>query len=118
MRFMLALALLALGACGRGETQPQALEGAMAIDCALGEGSPFGRDCLVEKVAGEQGPEFVVRHPDGKFRRLRIAEDRAGIVAIDGADEAVNERVGDPAVLQVSVGADRYRFPANLDAQS
>lgn len=118
MRFALGLGVLVLGACGGGETQPQAAEGATPIDCALGEGAQFGPDCLVEKVAGEQGPEFVVRHPDGKFRRLRIGEDRAGMVAIDGADEALNTRVGEPAMLQVTVGADRYRFPANLDAQS
>ncbi len=99
------------------ETQPQAAEGATRIDCALGEGSEFGPDCLVEKVAGEQASEFVVRHPDGAFRRFRIAADRSGMTAVDGADEAVNERAGDPPVLQVTVGADRYRFPADLDAK-
>ena len=39
------------------------------------------------------------------------------MVAIDGADEARNRLVGDPPLLEVTVGADRYRFPANLDAQ-
>lgn len=111
----LGLALL-VAACHRGGEQPQAEPGARRIDCALGEGSRFGPDCLVEKVAGEQGPEFVVRHPDGSFRRLRIAPDRSGMIAISGADEAVNELVGDPKVLQVTVGADRYRFPADVDA--
>ena len=117
---MRALALpitMALAACGGGETQPQAVAGATQIDCALGEGSDFAPDCLVEKVEGEQGPDFVVRHPDGKFRRLRIAENRGGMIAIDGADEALNTLVGEPKNLQVTVGADRYRFPANLDAQ-
>jgi hypothetical protein len=117
MRAALVFGTLLVAACGRGETQPQATEGAAAIDCALGAGSQFGPDCLVERVAGEQGPEFVVRHPDGKFRRLRIADNRAGMVAIDGADEAVNEFVGEPAVLQVAIGADLYRFPADLDAK-
>jgi hypothetical protein len=112
-----ALALLLLAGCSRGEAQPQAEPGATRIECALGEGSLFGPDCLVEKVAGEQGPEFVVRHPNGGFRRFRIAENRAGMVAVDGADEAVNELVGDPKVLQVTVGADRYRFPADIDAR-
>ncbi len=115
MRLGFVAALLTLAACG-GETQPQAAEGAIRIDCALGEGSDFGPDCLVEKVPGEEGSEFVVRHPDGKFRRLRIAADRHGMVAIDGADDAVNELAGDPPVLQVTVGADRYRFPSDIDA--
>jgi hypothetical protein len=114
----IALSLVfALAGCGGQDGQPQAMEGALRIDCALGEGSNFGPDCLVERVSGEQGREFVIRHPDGKFRRLRIAENRAGMVAIDGADEALNEHVGQPPVLQVTVGADRYRIPANLDAQ-
>lgn len=106
---------LALAACSAGEAQPQAEPGAVRIDCALGEGSGFGPDCLVEKVAGERGPEFIVRHPDGGFRRLRIADDRSGMIALDGADDAVNERVGQPPVLQVTVGRDRYRIPADLD---
>ena len=117
MRFAaIVFCVLALSACGKGEEQPQAGAGATRIDCALGEGSEFGPDCLVEKVAGEQGSEYVVRHPDGGFRRLRIAEDRAGMVAVDGAEEAVNELIGSPPVLQVTIGADRYRFPADLDA--
>ena len=111
-----ALCLSALAACGRGEEQPQAAEGATRIDCAIGGKTDFAPVCLVEKVAGEQGAEYVVRHPDGGFRRLRIAENRAGMVAIDGAEDARNELVGKPPVLQVMVGKDLYRFPANLDA--
>ena len=110
-----ALSFLALAACG-GAAQSQAQPGAARVECALGEGSDFGPDCLVEKVAGEQGAEFVVRHPDGGFRRFRIAEDRSGMIALDGADTASNQLVGELKVLQVTVGADRYRFPANLDA--
>jgi hypothetical protein len=110
------LALLALVACNRGEAQPQAAEGARRIDCAQGEGSAFGPDCLVEKVAGEQGAEYVVRHPNGAFRRFRIAQDRTGMVAIDGADEAVSTLGGNPPMMEVTVGQDRYRFPADLDA--
>ncbi|MGN3973108.1 hypothetical protein [Tsuneonella sp. SYSU-LHT278] len=109
------MAALLVAACG-GETQPQAAEGATRIECALGEGGNMGPDCLVERVAGEEGGEFVVRHPDGKFRRFRIAPDRRGMIAVDGADDAVNAIAGDPPVLEVTVGADRYRFPADIDA--
>lgn len=110
-----AIGAVSLGGCAPGATQPQAVDGARKIDCALGAGAQFGRDCLVEKVAGEEGPEFVVRHPDGGFRRFRIAPDRSGMIALDGADTAVNELVGSPRELQVTVGADRYRFPADVD---
>lgn len=116
MRAFPAVALLALVACNRGEAQPQASDGAQRIECAQGEGSEFGPDCLVEKVAGEEGLEFVVRHPGGAFRRFRIAQDRTSMIAIDGADEAVSTLSGDPPELEVTVGPDRYRFPATLDA--
>ncbi len=117
MRRWAAAVLLALVACTQGEAQPQASEGARRIECAQGEGSAFGADCLVETIAGEQGSEFVVRHPNGAFRRFRIADDRMSMIVIDGADEAVNTMSGDPPMMEVSVGDDRYRFPADLDAQ-
>jgi hypothetical protein len=107
--------MLGLVACNRGEAQPQANEGAQRIECAQGEGDEFGPDCLVEKVVGEEGAEFVVRHPGGAFRRFRIAQDRKSMIAIDGADQAVNVLAGDPPVMEVTVGPDRYRFPAKLD---
>lgn len=116
MRSFLAIAMLSLVSC-RGEAQPQAAEGAARIECSQGEGSDFGADCLVETVVGEEGSEFVVRHPGGAFRRFKIASDRSGMIAIDGADEARNALVGNPPVLEVTVGTDRYRFPADLDAQ-
>ena len=117
MRFWPALGVFALVACSQGEAQPQAAEGARRIECTQGEGGQFGPDCLVEKVAGEEGPEFVVRHPNGAFRRFRIAQDHQGMIAIDGADEAVSALRGQPPVMEVTVGPDRYRFPADLDAQ-
>ena len=117
MRPWPAFALLALVACSQGEAQPQANDGARRIACAQGEGGQFGPDCLVEKVAGEEGPEFVVRHPNGAFRRFRIAQDRKSMIAVDGADEAVSTLSGDPPVMEVTVGPDRYRFPADLNAQ-
>ncbi len=117
MRPFAALALLALVACNPGEAQPQASAGALRIECAQGANGELGPDCLVEKVDGEAGPEFVVRHPGGAFRRFRIAQDRSGMVAIDGADEAVNVLAGDPPLLEVRVGPDRYRFPVDLDAK-
>ena len=117
MRQLAAFALLVLVACNRGEAQPQAASGAQRIECAQGEGSDFGPDCLVESVAGEEGTEFVVRHPDGAFRRFRIAQDRRSMIAIDGADGAINSLQGDPPVMEVTVGPDRYRFPADLDAR-
>ncbi|GGD93476.1 hypothetical protein GCM10011515_11590 [Tsuneonella deserti] len=116
MRWLVLPVALYLASCSSGEAQPQAGEDARRIECAQGEGSRFAPDCLVERVSGEEGPEFVVRHPGGAFRRFRIAKDRKGMIAIDGADEAVSALSGEPPVMEVAVGVDRYRFPADLDA--
>lgn len=116
MRRIAVLCAVMLVACGQGEAQPQAADGALRIECAQGEGSVFGADCLVERVAGEEGSEYVVRHPNGSFRRFRIAQDRKSMIAIDGADDAISSLAGDPPLMEVTVGPDRYRFPADLDA--
>jgi hypothetical protein len=116
MRGAPAAALIALAACSNGDAQPQAADGATEVECALAGRQTFARDCLVERIEGEEGSEFVVRHPDGGFRRLKIAPDRSGMIAIDGADDAVNSLAGEPPMLEVRIGTDRYRFPADIDA--
>ncbi len=102
--------LLALPACSQAEVQPQAEEGATAIECAIGPGSQFGPDCLVERASDGDAQLLVVRHPDGGLRRFELLPDGAGLAAYDGADEAVQSLDGD--ILEVTVAGDRYRFPA------
>ena len=50
-----------------------------------------------------------------QFRLFNAAEDGSGLVPHDGAEGAVNRLEGDK--LEVSVGEDRYRFPAKANAQ-
>ena len=56
---------------------------------------------------------FVMRHPDGGFRKLASADTPAGLVEFDGAQRAESQRVGDEIVL--SIGDDRYRWEAPGD---
>ncbi len=111
MRISSALILvLASSGCSAGAEQPQAAAGAQRIECALGEGAEFADDCLVERSASGDTRVVTVRHPDGGFRRFEQVDDGRGLVIADGAEEADSILSGD--VLQVSVGQDRYRFPA------
>ncbi len=108
--------LVGASACSSPDVdQPQAEEGAQMVECALGVGSQFGPDCLVERedVGGQK--QLIVRHPDGGFRRFAQLDDGRGLIELDGADQMTRMLDGD--VLEISVGADRYRFTANVSGQ-
>ena len=116
-RILAASALLAgASACSEPDVdQPQAEKGAQMVQCALGEGSQFGPDCLVEREEVDGQTQLIVRHPDGGFRRFAQLDDGRGLIELDGADQLTRTLDGD--VLEVSVGADRYRFTANVRGQ-
>lgn len=107
--FIVGCAVLA--ACSAGEEQPQASEGAERIECAIGPGGEFGPDCLVETAESDGAQLLVVRHPDGGFRRFEKLDDGRGLRVMDGSDEAQLQFAD--GVLEVTVGSDAYRFPAN-----
>jgi hypothetical protein len=101
MRILAALVgVLALTACTK--VQPQAEEGAVAIECALGPGSEFLEACEVER----SGEVLVIRNPDGSFRRF----DASSFGALDGADMAQVD--ASEGLIEVTVAQDRYRWPA------
>jgi hypothetical protein len=103
--------LLFASACSQGgEVQAQADEGADAIECAIGPGSDFGPDCLVERVSEGDAQVLVVRHANGGFRRFELLPDGEGLAAFDGADSVRQSLDGDTLVIEVA--GDRYRFPA------
>ena len=106
------LALFSTAGCSPAAEQPQAEEGADIVECALGDGSEFGPDCLVERSEADGKTVLTVRHPDGGFRRFEQLKDGSGIAEMDGADTATRTLDGD--TLLVSVGADRYRFKVAL----
>lgn len=95
-----------LAGCGRDEEKPQP-----TIACQPAGASAFERQCTVERNEGPEGVTLTLRNPDGRFRRLLIAQDGQGVLAADGAEPAVVRMNGD-GEIEVMVGSDRYRLPA------
>lgn len=81
------------------------------VDCAIGEGATWTRDCRIEQTA----ERLTIRHADGGFRRFKIVTDGRGVVAADGGEPAVVTIDGDRRIA-VHVGQDRYRLPATISA--
>ena len=107
-RALLGLAIVAaLAGCSRHDAAPKVAEGSEHVDCALGEGAQFAPDCAVERSTVGTEQILVVRHPDGAFRRFTVRPD--GVATADGAEKAEVAAAG--GVLEVHVGADRYRIP-------
>lgn len=106
------LPIAALAACGQGggaAPEPPMV----TIDCATGGATAFRRDCRVEPVVEGARHLLVVHHPDGGFRRLLKVDDGRGVVAADGVEAARVAWLGDGR-LEVTLGGDRYRFPAKV----
>ena len=82
------------------------------IDCALEGAKAFDRDCTITEMSGADGTVLVVGKADVGYRRLQIASDGRGVVSADGAEPAKVTIVGD-GMIEVAIGADRYRLPAN-----
>lgn len=109
------LLCLMLAACsGSGEENEHAAVGTgdQMLACAIGPGSSFSDSCTLQKIIREGETIYRVNQPGGGFRLFNLAEDGSGMVPHDGAEGAVNRLDGE--VLEVSVGDDRYRFPAKL----
>ena len=107
---LVVVAGVALAACSKNEAAPvpKVAEGPEHVDCALGPGTSFARDCAIERSREGGVYKMVIRHPDGGFRRFEVDKDNA-IVSSDGADAA--QVAVDGTVAEVTVGNDRYRIP-------
>ena len=82
------------------------------IECALEGTKLFDRTCTVEEMSVEDGAILVVGRSNIGYRRLQITTDGRGVVSADGAEPAKVSIVGDN-VIEVAIGNDRYRLPAN-----
>ena len=107
-----AAAALLLAACGAAGGGPAVAEAGNLIECAVAGSGSFARDCAVERHLEQGTLMLVVRHPDGGFRRFEVLADGRGLAAADGAEPAQVSLAGES--LAVSIGADRYRFPATI----
>jgi hypothetical protein len=103
--------LLLLAACSQTTDGPQA-DADGAIGCALSGATAFTRDCWIERAGTAALPMLIVRHPDGGFRRFEVISGRQGLASADGADIVRMSQADDG--LEVSIGTDRYRFPARM----
>jgi hypothetical protein len=120
----LLLACLLLAACGSGKhggnqdaaatvpAPPATEESDDRVECAV-DGAAFARACTVERIAGDEGLTLTLRAPSGSFRRLLVTRDGRGVVAADGAEPAKVSVIG-PGLIEVAIGADRYRLPATI----
>ncbi|WP_232014897.1 MULTISPECIES: hypothetical protein [unclassified Sphingopyxis] len=114
--------LLLLAACGGApdngdlaEAEARGSREAAAegrIECALEGAKLFDRTCTVEEISGADGTVLVVGRANVGYRRLQIATDGRGVVSADGAEPAKVTIVGD-GMIEVAIGSDRYRLPAN-----
>lgn len=103
----LAALLPFLAACGA----PTATQPADLVECAVEGAASFERVCKVERAAAADGVVLTIRSPSGGFRRLVTTGDGQGVKAADGAESA-RVRLVRPDLIEVSIGADRYRLPA------
>ncbi|MDK2761243.1 MAG: hypothetical protein KYX64_07765 [Sphingopyxis sp.] len=82
------------------------------IECALEGAKLFDRTCTVQEMSGEGGAILIVGRSNVGYRRLQITSDGRGVVSADGAEAAKVSIVG-KNMIEVAVGNDRYRLPAN-----
>ena len=103
-----AVLALALAACGQSESAKA--PAGEAIQCSLGGARDFKPNCQLERSVIDGAQVFIVRHPDGAFRRMQVSADGQNLLAADGADETQSALKGDR--YEVILGPDRYVIPA------
>jgi hypothetical protein len=116
------LTLIALAGCNRtpdnGDLAEAEARGSREaaengrIECALEGAKLFDRTCTVEEMSGDDGTVLIVGRSNVGYRRLQITTDGRGVVSADGAEPAKVTIAGDN-MIEVTVGHDRYRLPAN-----
>ncbi|MGH6651643.1 MAG: hypothetical protein ACREB7_10980 [Sphingopyxis sp.] len=82
------------------------------IECALEGAKLFDRTCTVQEMSGDGGTILVVGRGDVGYRRLQITTDGRGVVSADGAEQATVTIIGE-GMIEVAIGADKYRLPAD-----
>ncbi|UZK67203.1 hypothetical protein [Sphingomonas sp. M1-B02] len=83
------------------------------ILCAPPGTEDFALVCAIDRVESQDGLFLTLRHPDGGFRRLLVTRDGRGVIAADGAEQAVVTPLA-PDRIEVALGGARYRLPATV----
>jgi hypothetical protein len=106
MKRAAALIMLAgLTACSQDAPE----EAGELISCAIDGSREFKRWCGLERTVFEGRKGFVVRHPNGAFRRLEVSADGQNLLAADGADQT--QSALKRGRYEVILGPDRYVIP-------
>ena len=111
------LALLLMSGCDRstGQQDPkpggQAATPGVKVLCAPHGSESYEPDCSLAVSQTPQGQLYVVRGPDGGFRRLLRTGDARLFVAADGAEPA-SAKQRDERYIEVAIGDDHYLFDA------
>jgi hypothetical protein len=106
-----------LAGCGgeaAGDSADAANEG--RIDCAMGGADSFDRTCTLARMTSADGTVLVAGRDGAGYRRLLLTRDGRGVVAADGTDAAQVTIIGD-GMIEVAVGGDRFRLPADTDGK-
>jgi hypothetical protein len=82
------------------------------IECALEGAKLFDRTCTVDEMSGADVTILVVGRANVGYRRLQITTDGRGVVSADGSEPAKVSIVGNN-MIEIAIGHDRYRLPAN-----
>jgi hypothetical protein len=110
---MVPVALLtACGGSSDSGTNAAANEG--RVDCAMGGAATFDRTCTLDRMTSADGTVLVVGRADAGYRRLLLTTDGRGLVAADGVDAASVTIVGN-GLIEVAIGGDKFRLPADTD---
>lgn len=107
---IVAGAALIAGCSGPGDEEPTG----EAIACGLGGSTELAQVCHLERTVAEGILTYVVRHPDGSFRRLVPSADGRNLDAADGADASQSALKGDR--FEVILGDSRYVIPVLASA--
>jgi hypothetical protein len=122
-RVMVLLALsMALAACAdkvdnaalaeaEAKAQRESVENGR-VSCAMNGAALFDNKCTLDRMSSGDGPVLIVGRADVGYRRLLITSDGRGVVAADGAD-AATVTVVDKDMIEVAIGGDRFRLPAD-----
>lgn len=108
--------LVLVTACSKESTGQGGTAEDNHVPCALAGAQDFTPTCTREKSRVDGAEVWLIRHPDGGFRRFEIVDNGKRIATADGAWEVQAGRVG--AELEVRVANDRYRFPAAAEKPS
>ena len=84
------------------------------ISCALGGAEFFDRACTLDRMNSSDGRVLIVGRADMGYRRLLVTRDGRGLVSADGAEVARVTIIAN-GMIEVAVGGDRFRLPADTD---